>query len=67
MVERGLREIRDGNEHRLSVTRLGFRSVESEEYGLEASEGREGERIFGVDTREVESGNEREEGKDYEL
>lgn len=67
MVERGLREVRDLDENRLSVAGFGFGSVESEEYGFESGEGREGKRVVGVDAREVEGGDEREEGKDDEL
>lgn len=68
VVERGLREVGDGNDDGLAVSGLGLGGIESEENSFEAGEGRKGRRVRGerVNTGEVEARKEREEGENDE-
>lgn len=59
VVDGGVREVRDRYEEGFAVAGSGLGGVEGEEDGLEAGEGR---RLRGVDTGEVETSEERDEG-----
>lgn len=63
MVDGWNRQIGDGNKERFTGSRFGFCGVESEEDSFETGEGRG---IGGMDTGEVETGEERDEREDNE-
>lgn len=66
VIQRRLREIGNVNKQRLPSSSLSFRGINSENDSFKAGERRSGGSVGGVDTREVNGGEKREEREDNE-